>query len=165
MSLISTPARGEVVVLDLHDGLGGIRDAEIHHRIHPDADVVLRDRVLGRDVQGHDTQIHLPHPLDPEGQQEDESGTLGPGELAQAEDDTPFVLEEDAQAGEDRRAGEDRDGDENDTGIHGFSRAGGTTRYARPTYGEREDDLHAPRHPQRRPMGHAAQAFAARPDG
>ena len=90
-------AGGEVVVLDLDHGLRGVHHAEIHHRVDCHAHVVLGDRVLGRDVQRDDAQVHAAHALDAVGHEEDQAGPLRPGQLAEAKDHAPFVLPQDAQ--------------------------------------------------------------------
>ena len=104
--------RREIVVLDLYDGLGRIGDPEVDDRVHGHADIVLRDRVLRGDVQGHNPEIHLLHALDPERHQEDEAGALRMGQLSEPEDHAPLVLPEDPQAREDPAGRDDERPDE-----------------------------------------------------
>jgi hypothetical protein len=115
--------RGEVIVLDLHHRLGRVRDAEVHHRVDFDRYVVLGDGVLRGDVQGHDAEIHLLHPLDPERDQEDETRALGPGQLPQPEDHPPLEFPEDAHTRENAGGANDDERDQNGREVHEILRS------------------------------------------
>src|SRR4051794_10104575 len=62
-------------VLDLHDRVLRLDDPEVRDRVHAHRDVVLRDHVLRRDVQGDRPQVDLDHPIDDRDEQE-EAGAL-----------------------------------------------------------------------------------------
>src|SRR6202165_5011706 len=71
-------------VRHLDDGLAGIDDAEIDHRVHLDGHVVARDHILFGYVEYDDSQVHPARPLDA-GPDEYHPGTLDAGEASQGE--------------------------------------------------------------------------------
>ena len=82
--------RGQIV-LNLDDSPFGVNNPEIEHGIHLHRHVVVGDDVLCGYLDHLDAQIDAHHFLH-EGEQKDETGAFDALELAQGEDDSPFVL-------------------------------------------------------------------------
>src|SRR5687768_9166596 len=103
---------------DLDHRLVRIDDPEVRNGVHPRRDVVPRDDLLRRDAQRHDPQARANEAVD-EGDQEHQPGTLLVGEPAEAEDDAPFVLTQDADGrGGERHRQTCDDGDGYEDGGH-----------------------------------------------
>ncbi len=82
---------GPAIVLHLHDGIGGIHDAEIGHRVHLYRHIVFGYRLLRRDVQCHHPQVNLHHAVD-DGDDEEQARPLGSHQPTQPEDHPALVL-------------------------------------------------------------------------
>ena len=95
---------GADMVGDVHDGGHGVQDVEVDDRVYAHGDVVFGDRLLARHVHRDRTQIDLHHPLD-DRDDDEEAGTARALQTAETEDDTSFVLLDDAD-------GERREGDQ-----------------------------------------------------
>ena len=89
--------RGGREGLDLRDRRGGVDDAEVADRRHPGRHVVARDDLLRRHRERHRAQVHAHHPVD-QRHEHHEAGPLDGEQAAEAEDDRPLVLAQDAHA-------------------------------------------------------------------
>ena len=81
---LSQLRNGVGVVLNLHDGLDGVDDPEIDHRINLHGNVVQGDHVLGIHIHGH--QPHAdPHHFIDHGDENDQARAFGLDDPAQTE--------------------------------------------------------------------------------
>src|SRR5467141_360768 len=87
-------------VLDLDDGLLRVDHAEVDHRGHLQADVVVGDHVLRRHVPRDGAEVDLHHPVHPR-HDPIEPCPLRLGEATEPEDDPGLVLLDHPQAGDD----------------------------------------------------------------
>ena len=78
-------------VRHLDDGLAGIDDAEVDHRVHLHRHVVARDDVLLGDVEHDDAQVHLAHLLH-DREHDDDARALDAGEAPEREHHAALVL-------------------------------------------------------------------------
>ena len=63
---------------------------EIHHRIHPDGDIVFGDYFLGRDVHGDHAQVDLYHAVDKRNN-EKQAGALGADALIKTDEENEAI--------------------------------------------------------------------------
>src|SRR5437879_9931196 len=73
------------------DGFARVHDPEVHDGVHLYGDVVTCDRLLSRNLQRHDAQVHLAHGFD-EGDEEEQARSAGRDRMAETEDHAAFVL-------------------------------------------------------------------------
>ena len=103
---------GDHVVLDLHDRVVRLDDAEVRHRVDAHGDVVLRDDLLRRDVERHRAQVDPDHPVDERDDQEDARPLGLREESPEAEDHAALVLARDLHREEREQEQEREDDDE-----------------------------------------------------
>ena len=109
---------GPAEVLDLHDGVARVDNAEVGDGVDLDRDVVLGDRFLRRDVERHDAQVHLHHPID-DRDDEEEAGSLGADQAAQPEDHAALVLLDDLDGGAGQRQNHEKEKTDGDQSTYG----------------------------------------------
>src|SRR6266542_553764 len=107
---LANQGRSADVVEDLDDGVFGIHDAEVDHRIYFDRDVVAGDRLLSGNFEGHDAQVYFAHTLDAWDEKE-QARPACPDEAAQAEDDPALILLNDFYGRAQHQEPEHQDGD------------------------------------------------------
>jgi len=105
------------VVLDLHDRLRGVDDAEVRDGVDLHGDVVPGDDLLRRDVQRHGPQVDL-HGLVDEGDEDEEPRPLDADQAPEAEHHAALVLPGHLHRGEQEDQPDDEQDDHDDGGGH-----------------------------------------------